>query len=271
LEQQAEFEAAGTPKDEYDQWEVINVPAIAEKDEKYRKKGEPLWPEKFSLPDLMTLRNGMDVYDWSALYQQEPILSEDAVFQSDWFKYFTESDIYQKSLQVFVTVDPAIGQRETSDNTSIMVVGKDRLAPEWYLLEENTGKMDPGQIVDFLFFLKGKYKDNLVSVGIEAVAYQKSLLYYVNERMVKTEQYFDVQEIKAKGSKEERIKGLVPLFKNGVILFRQSYKELEREFLQFPKGKHDDRIDSLSMQLQLMPQTKRNFFAPQWRPHLKRY
>ena len=53
LEAQAEAEKQGLA--EYDAWEVIRFPAIAEEDELYRKAGEPLWPEKFPLPVLPSL------------------------------------------------------------------------------------------------------------------------------------------------------------------------------------------------------------------------
>jgi hypothetical protein len=50
--------------------------AIAEEQEAHRKAGEPLWAEKFPLPVLHNIRNTIGVYDWSSLYQQNPILTE---------------------------------------------------------------------------------------------------------------------------------------------------------------------------------------------------
>lgn len=68
-----------------DQWEVLRFPAIAETDEKYRKKGEALWPSKYPLKELRQRRAGLGEYDWSALYQQRPAPSGGGLFKEEWF------------------------------------------------------------------------------------------------------------------------------------------------------------------------------------------
>jgi predicted phage terminase large subunit-like protein len=278
LQQQEDNEAAGLPEGSYDKWEVIKFPAIAEEDEYdpegrlLRRAGEPLFPEKFTINDLISIKNSIsDPYEWSSLYQQNPILTENAEFRSTYFRYFSEADIMNKDLRVYVTVDPAIGQKQTSDNTSIQVVGKETAHSDWYHLEENTAHLDPLQIIEYLFFLKAKYGHKLAKVGIESYVYQKSLIYYLTEEMRRRQVFFDVVELKGKGSKEERIRGLIPLYKSGVIHHRHSDTELERELLQFPKGRHDDRADALSMMNLLIENTKTSRTARQWKPSLKRY
>jgi predicted phage terminase large subunit-like protein len=171
-----------------------------------------------------------------------------------------------------VTVDPAIGQKLSSDHTSIQVVGKDRTSPEWFHLEENTGIMDPLQIIDHLFYLHNKYQNRPFKVGIEGFVYQRSLIYYLQEQMRVRQSFFDVVELKGKGSKEERIEGLIPLYRSGLIHHRRFVDtELEKQLFEFPKGRRDDRIDAMSMMIQLIENTKTSMFAPQWRPSLKRY
>ena len=38
------------------------------------------------------------MYEWSALYQQRPILSENAEFRREWFRYYDESDLTSLNL-----------------------------------------------------------------------------------------------------------------------------------------------------------------------------
>ena len=263
LEEEADALAAGLPEGQFDKWEHLKFPAIAEEDEYldgklFRRAGEVLSPERFTLEDMIKTRNSMKVEEWASLYQQNPILQENAKFKTDWFKYFTEKDITGKYLDVYVTVDPAISQKKRADNTSIQVGGKERNNPNIYHLEDITGKFDPLEIIQKLFELKLKYKDRLKLVGIESVAYQKSLLYFLTEQMRLREIYFNVVELKSKGSKEERIEGLIGPYKAGVIFHRDTDKEMETEFLQFPKGKHDDRIDAWSMMLDLIKNVPKN-------------
>ena len=56
-----------------------------------------------------------------------------------------------------------------------------------------------------------------------------------------------VEGLKHSNKKEERIRGLEPMFRCGDILIRDTMIILEEELLSFPLGAHDDTIDSLAM------------------------
>lgn len=278
LAQQEDNERAGLPKEQYDQWEVIKFPAIAEEDEEFRFVGDPLCPELMSLDELRSTRNNSSVYDWSSLYQQDPILAENAEFKAEWFKTFKMEDIMDpfvpeipQRMKIYTMVDLAISDKKGADNTSIISVGKFDDSPNIYILDENTAKMDPLQVIDYLFALKSRFGFRLVKVGIESVAYQKALQFFVIEQQRQRQSYFDVVELKALGPKSERIKGLIPYFKSGVLYMGENMIDLQRELLQFPKGKHDDRPDALSYFPRLLDNTTSGMFAKIFRPHVRRY
>jgi len=67
---------------------VFSYPAIAEKDEKHRKQGEPLFPEHKSLGFLLERKTIMDSHNWNALYQQNPQIVGGQVIQGTWFKRY---------------------------------------------------------------------------------------------------------------------------------------------------------------------------------------
>lgn len=247
-------------------WEVISFPAIAEDDEDIRKKGEALWPKKYDLDALMNIKQNIGVYDWNALYQQNPINSETQEFKREWFKYFIDEDIANKDLDVYALVDLAIAEGKQADNTSVQVIGKNRLSPEIYKLEDLSGRLDPAQIIEYLFHLKEKYAFKFRKAGIESVGYQKSLMYFINEEQKRRQTYFDVVELKAVNSKESRIRGLIPMYKNGIIYHRNTDTEYENELLTFPLGRHDDRIDAMAYLQQVLENTKSNQSAKQYTP-----
>lgn len=253
-----------------EKWEVVHYPAIATHDEEFRKEGEPLWPEKYDLAALENIRDTIGLYDWSALYQQEPIPSELQEFKKEYFQYFTEDDIVNKDLGVYVTVDLAISQKESADNTSIQVIGKESNSSNIYHLEEHTGRYDPLKVIEILFSLKAKYGYKLIKVGIEGVQYQKALSYFITQEMKRRGIYFDVVELKATGDKDSRIRGLLPFYKSGVIFHRKTDKELEAELLAFPVGKHDDRIDAMAYLTQIIDHTIENKQTATYYPHLKK-
>jgi hypothetical protein len=71
-----------------DRWEVLSFPAIAEGPNPHdpREPGDPLWPAKYPLTRLASMRATMGARDWTALYQQRPAPSEGAMFRREWFK-----------------------------------------------------------------------------------------------------------------------------------------------------------------------------------------
>lgn len=59
---------------------VLRYPAIAEKNDKYRRKGDPLFPEFKDLKFLMKRNRAYTQSSWASLYQQTPIVAGGGVF-----------------------------------------------------------------------------------------------------------------------------------------------------------------------------------------------
>lgn len=245
-------------KQEHEGWEVLNLPAIAIQDEENRKIGEPLWPWKYNLEALEKIKTTIGVRDWLALYQQNPVAVENQEFKEIYFRYFEEEEIKNKLFHYTITVDLAISKNEGSDRTAIVVVGKEPDNPNWYIVDIKVGRFDPLETIDMIFQLYENYRlKGPVTVGVESVAYQKALLYFLDEEQRRRQVYFSVVELKAKGHKEERIRGLIPLYRTRVIQHRKTYKELEEELLSFPAAVHDDIADALAYQLSIQENTRK--------------
>jgi hypothetical protein len=65
---------------------LIKFPAIAEQVDNKRLVGDILWPKKYSFDALMEIKSTIGPYDWSALYQGSPILTENQEFKQTWFR-----------------------------------------------------------------------------------------------------------------------------------------------------------------------------------------
>lgn len=55
-------------------WKVLRYPAVAEQDERHRKKGQALFPELKPLDFLLQRKAELSEGSWQALYQQSPII-----------------------------------------------------------------------------------------------------------------------------------------------------------------------------------------------------
>ena len=71
-----------------DVFKVISYPAIAEKDEKYRKIGEALHPERYPIEQLEAIKTTIGTRDWEALYQQHPAPEGGAIFKSERLRHW---------------------------------------------------------------------------------------------------------------------------------------------------------------------------------------
>jgi len=249
-------------KEGAEKWDVVTFQAVSTETEKFRAENEPLWKEKYDMKALDNIKKTVGIMDWSALYQQNPIISETQEFRQDYFRYFEDNEIKDEKIYLNILVDPAISQRDGACNTGIIDVAKKPAHPHWYVMDDSSGKLDPYQLINLIFakvqYYEKEYPLATIRVFIETVAYQQSLMYYFKEEMKKREVYFFIHELKTRTDKHTRIRGLIPLYKSGAVQHRHFMKkgDLELELLQFPFGKLLDRIDALSFNLEAAFSTK---------------
>jgi len=228
----------------YDKWEVIKFEAIATKDEKNRKRGEALWPERFPIEKLRKTENTLGPYEFSALYQQEPITSENQEFKQNWVKKRTITEVDALDTRKFATIDPG-GKELENDYTGIVRNYVDREG-KWNIRAMRV-HIDSKELIDHIFTL---YGEGFEKIGIEETVYLKALKPFFDDECIKRGRYPNIVPLKHNTTqKEVRIRGLIPRYSVGAIFHIEGYcADLETEMFVFPKGSHDDTIDALAMQ-----------------------
>ncbi len=232
-----------------DKWTIINLPAIAEKDEEFRKQGEALWANHFSLENLLETKKDIGSYDWSALYQQNPIDEESQEFKKSYFKEREWSEVEKLNTRKFLTIDTAISQKASADFTGLCenwVDGENK----WNLKAWRM-KINPKELIDLLFTLYASRKYE--KIGIEKTVYLDAIKPFLDEEMRKRNVFLPIVELLHNQTrKETRIRGLIPRYESTSIFhIKGECSDLEEEALRFPKGVHDDVLDATAYQLQL--------------------
>lgn len=190
-------------------------------------------------------------------YMNDPIDEENQLFKKSYFRYWQRRP---EGLYVGMTVDLAIGQKQENDYTAITVCGKDN-RHNIYVLDYLRGHWRPSDVVEKIFEMRSKWSPSVV--GMEVNGFQKTLQYGVQEEMRRRQQHFPISEIRNNvNSKEFRIKALEPYYRNNAESQQDSGriyhaewmkdKDLELELMAYPRAKHDDISDALSMQLDLL-------------------
>lgn len=247
IKQQKDAQEAG--EKDYDKWEIINFTAIAEHDDEYRKRGEPLWPQKFSIEHLNKTKAVLGPYKFSALYQQNPVDEESQEFKSFWFKDRSMHEIERLTTRRWLTIDPASAMRGDSDNIGVTLNLVDREG-KWNFMCWKL-RMNAPELIDFLFKMHTDYQ--FEKVGIEEGSYQQVIKPFLDKEMRARNHYFEVIELKhSQQSKELRIRGLIPYYSSGTIYHIEGKcSDLVEEAVRFPKGAHDDVLDSAAYQVQI--------------------
>lgn len=242
-------------QDENDgKWTVLCLPAIAEIDEEYRPKGEPLWTNKYNIEALNDIKKDVGPYAWSALYQQNPIMNENQEFKNIWFKSIPREQVLRLNTRRYLTVDTAYSQKTSSDYIGFTENYVDR-DNNWNVAGYRM-KMNPKELIDYLFTIQELR--SFESIGIEETAFTVGLKPFLDEEMRKRNKFLPVFPLKHNQiSKEERIRGVIPRYASGSIYhIANECKDLEAEEIAFPRGTNDDILDSLAYQLQIARENK---------------
>lgn len=216
-------------------------------------EGELLFPTRLNWATLEQNKRQQGAYHFSAQYMLDPVPTENQVFKPP-FKTYEETDIRGLELKKFVTVDPAISEEKTADYSAMVCVGVDK-NNDWYILDIWRDRVQPKALIDQIFYWNEKHRP--ISVGIETVAFQKALQYFLYDEMKRRNRTIPLVELKNNDiSKDQRIRGLQPRYEMGSIFHPQktyvpNVEYLEDELRRFPKNAHDDMIDALASHLEL--------------------
>jgi hypothetical protein len=242
LEQQEKAKADG--EEQYDKWIRIKFPSIAMEDETNRKKGEPLWPEKFPLDKLRKIEQTLGPYEFAALYQASPITSANQEFKEHWVKYRTADEVMALDTRKFATIDP--GGRETENDFSGIVRNYVDRQNNWNLKAMRV-HFGSDELINYIFTL---YDEGFEEIGIEETVYLKAIEPFFKQECRKRNKFPKVTPLKHAGrNKEVRIRGIIPRYSSGSVYHvTGECSDLEKEMFVFPKGANDDTIDALAYQ-----------------------
>lgn len=242
LEEEKKHREAG--EENFDQWNRIKFPAIATEDEDLRKKGEPLWKDKFPIEKLRKTQKALGPYEFSALYQAEPISSENQEFKQSWIKEIGWEKVQALNTRNFATIDPG-GKELENDYTGVVRNYVDQ-QNNWNIKAMRVHFNAP-EIINLIFQL---HEEGFEKIGIEETVFTKAVKPYFDLECRKRNKFPNIVELKHGGrNKEVRIRGIIPRYSSGSIYhIIGECADLEGEMFVFPKGSNDDTIDSLAYQ-----------------------
>ncbi len=231
-----------------DGWEVLDLPALATCDEPNRKEGESLWPAKYDTATLLEMKARMRPRDWYALYQQQPQGRETQEVYPEWLQYYQDSE-EPAGLTITLAIDPAFSKNKRSDYTAMTVRG--RIGNRRYVLDYVNKRIGESPSAIFAEALELIKKWNPYKIGIEAFAAQVMLGAYFREQLARLGIATEVVDLRIPNYAnadvaKSRIRVITDVARQRNLFVKPWMEELTKQLLDFPVGKHDDLIDSLS-------------------------
>ena len=234
----------------FDKWEVVKYPAIAKFDEKYRKRGEALHPERFPIHELETTKTTLIPRDWEALYQQEPTSDDGDFFTKDMFRFYSPADLPDfDDMRFYAAADLAISQKQTADFTVFAVIGVDRKQNLW-LVDLFRGRWNSLGIIEKMFHVQEKYNPEIF--GIETGQIELTLEPFIQKHEQDTGVTLRYEKLKTRGAdKVARARPIQGRMEQNRVFFPEIQsvdwmQDVHNELLKFPLGMNDDIVDAIS-------------------------
>ncbi len=258
-----------------DDWEVVKYPALAEEDEEFRKEGEPLHPERYTIESLEKIQKAIGPRDWTALYQQNPVSDEGDYFTRDMIQYYDPPDLDYDRLRYYTAWDLAIGQRDRNDYSVGMTVGIDEY-DNMFVVDVIRGRYDGFELVEKILDFYEQWRPGVIGIekGHIEMAIGPFLQKRVSERGLHSAYFKDLKV--GRRDKEARARAIQGRMQQGRVFFPENAVwtgPLVAELLRFPNGVHDDQVDALAWVGLMMSEYATFYEAPEhvpsWRDRLR--
>jgi predicted phage terminase large subunit-like protein len=233
------------------QWEILSYPAIRcdmDTESDTRKIGEPLWPEKYNIDQLNQIKASIGPRAWGSLYQQSPVPDGGGLFKDEMFGF---CDVSIKDVSYsFIMADTAYKEKQENDFTVFTLFGVKE--EQLFVVDVLRAQIKASDIESAFEPFVRKY---CRTYGYRGTYIEpKGHGIYLNQAWAKKGLMIpgdtDIEEFykDRRFDKVERANNVVPHLANRKVYFNNligNKEDLVAECLTFPKGKHDDFLDTL--------------------------
>lgn len=222
---------------------------------------EPFYPLVTSMEELEQIIIS-DPFQWATNFANNPYDASTSDLKMEWlqgqdFNIAPDGDIRYKDalgqlrlqkwseLRFYLHCDPSMGEKDDSNETAIVLVA---VSPKGcvFIVDCWKRRIDPVTTVDSLFEYQDTYVPRITTV--EGVAYQKALVYFVNDKAKRERRYINIESF-LPGTRRDKITRikftLQPYFRDKRIFYRSSQFQFIEEYQQFGRS-HPDILDALS-------------------------
>lgn len=236
-----------------DQWDVITLRGIAEDDDPIgRSPGEALWPERFPVEALESLRKDIGSHAFEAQYQQRPFPPGGSVFRRKHFRYFRVRESENRRAYVLgdkVIQEHACWHAQTCDTASTA-----KTTSHYTVVETFAITPDNDVLILDVVRVKREVPDQLPFLLQQREKWPNLRWQAVEEKssgigLIQTAKRMGYPLRALKPGDKDKVTRAGPIsimYENGKVWHRADapwLAKFEAELLSFPNGAHDDQVD----------------------------
>ena len=224
-----------------EEWEIVDFPAIL-------PSGRPLWPDFWSLEELLAKKASLDVRYWNAQYLQQPTSEEGALIKREWWQIWDKEDPPNCEF-IIMSLDAAQEANNRADYNALTTWGVfyNEETENYNIILLNAIKKRM-EFPDLKRLVLEEYKEWEPDAFMVEKKSNGAALYQELRRMGVPIGEFTP----GKGQdKISRVNAISDLFAGGVVWApdRRWAKEVIEECNDFPSGANDDLVDSTTLAL----------------------
>ena len=223
-----------------EEWEVVEFPAIID--------DKPLWPEFWTIEELLQKKASLDVRYWNSQYLQQPTSEEGALIKRDWWQTWEKEDPPHCEFTI-MSLDAAQETNNRADYNALTTWG--------VFFNEETNNYN----IILLNAIKKRLEfPDLKKLVLEEYKEWEPDAFMVEKKSNGAALYQEMRRMgipvgeftPGKGQdKMSRVNAVSDLFSSGIVWApsRRWAKDVIEECNDFPSGVNDDLVDSTTLAL----------------------
>ena len=223
-----------------EEWEVVEFPAIID--------DKPLWPEFWTIEELLQKKASLDVRYWNSQYLQQPTSEEGALIKRDWWQTWEKEDPPHCEFTI-MSLDAAQETNNRADYNALTTWG--------VFFNEETNNYN----IILLNAIKKRLEfPDLKKLVLEEYKEWEPDAFMVEKKSNGAALYQEMRRMgipvgeftPGKGQdKTSRVNAVSDLFSSGIVWApdRRWAKDVIEECNDFPSGVNDDLVDSTTLAL----------------------
>jgi len=229
-----------------------------------REPGDLLWESREGPFEIRRQKAVMGKWKYAAQYQQDPIPEGGAIFQREWFSHRFHRDpdtgipLGAKLRMVIQSWDTAVKKKESNDYWACTTWGR--------VVGEDSRIRMLDRTMDRMEYVEGrqKVKDQYAKWHPTAVLVEDSSSGTAIVSDLRTTGIPLLPISPAGSDKEANARAVSPMFEAGMILLPEGAQWIDdyvESMTRFPKGQHDDDVDSTSQALNYLRRRQHGVMA----------